>query len=88
MPFRAVGTTRCASSTISQDLPVGKMLSWGAALWPVIQGGGNHIKAPQCIAFEENVLVKPYKSTALLNWISSLETMAIKPTVGAVWGNV
>ena len=51
-------------------------------------GGGNHIKAPQCIAFEENVLVKPYKSTALLNWISSLETMAIKPTVGAVWGNV
>ena len=60
----------------------------GAALWPVIQGGGNHIKAPQCIAFEENVLVKPYKSTALLNWISSLETMAIKPTVGAVWGNV
>ena len=30
-------------------------------------------------------MVKPYKSTALLNWISSLETMAIKPTVGAVW---
>ena len=59
-----------------------------AAMWPVILGGGNHIKAPQCIAFEENVLVKPYKSTALLNWISSLETMAIKPTVGAVWGNV